>query len=193
MILNALEGKALPVYGNGNQIRDWLYVEDHVRALSLILSKGNVGQTYNIGGHNEKQNLEVVHLICEYLEQLTIAGRLNVKMRPFDGYKSLISFVQDRPGHDLRYAIDASKLKEELGWVPQEHLRQGSKKRSTGIWIILSGCVMCKAARISENDLDSIDTILARQTSERNCAGRRDWNSSLSHYFGGIETVTTYL
>ena len=121
MILNALEGKPLPVYGQGNQIRDWLYVEDHARALYRVVTAGKVGQTYNIGGHNEKQNIEVVHALCELLDELHPRG---------DGksYKTQITHVQDRPGHDLRYAIDAGKIQRELGWTPQETFETGIRK-----------------------------------------------------------------
>lgn len=120
MILNALEGKPLPVYGKGNQIRDWLYVEDHARALVLVATQGKIGETYNIGGHNEKQNIEVVHTICELLDELSPLAH--------GTYKDLITTVQDRPGHDMRYAIDASKIKRELGWVPQETFESGIRK-----------------------------------------------------------------
>ena len=123
MILNALEGKPLPVYGKGNQIRDWLYVEDHARALYTVVSHGRVGETYNIGGHNEKQNIEVVHVLCELLEELRPEKPAGVKQ-----YKDLITYVQDRPGHDLRYAIDASKIQRELGWVPEETFDTGIRK-----------------------------------------------------------------
>lgn len=121
MILNALEGKALPVYGNGQQIRDWLYVEDHARALYCVASQGQVGETYNIGGHNEKQNIEVVKTICALLDELQPrVDRLS--------YASLITYVTDRPGHDLRYAIDASKIAKELGWKPKETFETGLRK-----------------------------------------------------------------
>ncbi|SHK36636.1 dTDP-glucose 4,6-dehydratase [Marinobacter antarcticus] len=119
MILNALEGKPLPVYGKGDQIRDWLYVEDHARALYKVLKGGEPGETYNIGGHNEKQNIEVVHTICNILQEL----------RPQDrNYRDLITNVKDRPGHDMRYAIDASKIQKELGWVPEETFETGIRK-----------------------------------------------------------------
>lgn len=121
MILNALEGKPLPVYGKGNQIRDWLYVEDHARALYRVVTAGQVGQTYNIGGHNEKQNIEVVHTLCELLDELH--PRQDGKR-----YEAQITHVQDRPGHDVRYAIDASKIQRELGWVPQETFETGIRK-----------------------------------------------------------------
>ncbi|MFW5443119.1 MAG: dTDP-glucose 4,6-dehydratase [Methylococcaceae bacterium] len=123
IILNALEGKPLPVYGKGNQIRDWLYVEDHARALVLVATKGKVAETYNIGGHNEKQNIDVVNTICELLEEL-----VPVKPTGVENYKDLINYVQDRAGHDLRYAIDASKIDKELGWQPQESFQSGIKK-----------------------------------------------------------------
>ncbi|EAT16143.1 dTDP-glucose 4,6-dehydratase [Desulfuromonas acetoxidans] len=120
MILNALEGKSLPVYGQGDQIRDWLYVEDHARALYKIITQGKIGETYNIGGHNEQQNIEVVTLICDLLDELAPS-----KHSP---YRSLITHVQDRPGHDKRYAIDAGKIERELGWKPQETFASGIRK-----------------------------------------------------------------
>lgn len=123
MILNALAGKALPVYGDGMQVRDWLYVEDHARALYTVLTKGKIGETYNIGGHNEKRNIEVVELICQLLEEL--APQKPVKV---NNYKDLITFVKDRPGHDVRYAIDASKIEKELGWTPDENFESGMRK-----------------------------------------------------------------
>lgn len=123
MILNALEGKPMPVYGKGNQIRDWLFVEDHARALYKVVTEGKVGETYNIGGHNEKQNIDVVHTICELLDELQPANNLPIK-----SYKELITFVKDRPGHDIRYAIDASKIKRELGWAPEETFESGIRK-----------------------------------------------------------------
>ncbi|CAK4070465.1 dTDP-glucose 4,6-dehydratase [Vibrio sp. 16] len=123
MILNALEGKALPVYGDGKQIRDWLYVEDHARALYMVATKGEVGETYNIGGHNELTNLEVVHKICELMEELCPD-----KPKGVGAYSELIAFVEDRPGHDIRYAIDASKIERELGWKPEETFESGIRK-----------------------------------------------------------------
>ncbi|MFL1406142.1 dTDP-glucose 4,6-dehydratase [Marinobacter sp. M1N3S26] len=119
MILNALDGKPLPVYGKGNQVRDWLYVEDHARALYKVVTEGVVGETYNIGGHNEKQNIDVVRTICMLLQDLA----------PSDTrYQDLITYVADRPGHDLRYAIDASKIQRELGWAPEETFETGIRK-----------------------------------------------------------------
>lgn len=121
VILNALDGKALPIYGKGDQIRDWLFVEDHARALYTVVTEGAVGETYNIGGHNEKQNIEVVQTICKILDEL----KPQANGVP---YASLINFVKDRPGHDLRYAIDASKIKKELGWEPEETFETGIRK-----------------------------------------------------------------
>ncbi|MBL1188569.1 dTDP-glucose 4,6-dehydratase, partial [Escherichia coli] len=112
IILNALEGKPLPVYGNGAQVRDWLYVEDHARALYTVMTKGVVGETYNIGGHNERQNIEVVQSICRLLDELAPEKPAGVVK-----YETLITYVADRPGHDMRYAIDATKIEEELGWA----------------------------------------------------------------------------
>lgn len=121
VILNALEGKPLPIYGKGDQIRDWLYVEDHARALCTVCLNGKPGHTYNIGGHNEKMNIEVVQTICEILDEL-VPKSGNRK------YKEQIEFVADRPGHDLRYAIDASKIERELGWKPEETFETGLRK-----------------------------------------------------------------
>jgi dTDP-glucose 4,6-dehydratase len=123
VILNALEGKPLPIYGKGDQVRDWLFVEDHARALCLVLKEGVVGETYNIGGHNEKRNIEVVRSICALLEELHPQKPGGVAR-----YEDLIAFVADRPGHDLRYAIDASKIQRELGWTPQETFDSGLRK-----------------------------------------------------------------
>ncbi|OWV29257.1 dTDP-glucose 4,6-dehydratase [Halomonas campaniensis] len=119
MILNALAGKALPVYGDGQQIRDWLYVEDHARALIKVATEGQVGETYNIGGHNEKANLTVVETLCDLLQELVPQET---------SYRDLITFVTDRPGHDVRYAIDASKIERELGWIPEETFETGLRK-----------------------------------------------------------------
>ena len=129
MILNALAGKDLPVYGKGNQIRDWLFVEDHARALVLVATTAEVGETYNIGGHNEKQNIEVVHTLCDLLEELHPEKPVGIT-----NYKDLITFVKDRPGHDLRYAIDASKIERELGWKPLETFESGLRK--TVVWYL---------------------------------------------------------
>ena len=121
VVLNAQEGKSLPIYGEGNQIRDWLYVDDHARALRLVLDVGKIGETYNIGGHNEKTNLDVVKTICALLDEL-------VPNSNYIPHESLITFVADRPGHDVRYAIDASKIEKELGWVPEETFESGLRK-----------------------------------------------------------------
>ena len=123
IILNALQGKPLPVYGDGSQIRDWLYVEDHARALVKVVTEGNADETYNIGGHNEKKNIQVVEVICELLEELAPQKPSGVDM-----YRDLIEFVTDRPGHDARYAIDASKIQTQLGWVPEESFETGIRK-----------------------------------------------------------------
>ncbi|MEA9443794.1 dTDP-glucose 4,6-dehydratase [Candidatus Fukatsuia symbiotica] len=123
MILNALAGKPLPVYGQGDQIRDWLFVEDHARALYQVAIRGVVGETYNIGGHNERKNREVVETICTLLEELTPQKPVGVKQ-----YRDLITHVTDRPGHDKRYAIDAGKIERELGWRPQETFDSGLRK-----------------------------------------------------------------
>lgn len=122
-ILNALAGKPLPVYGDGSQIRDWLYVEDHARALYTVVTQGVVGETYNIGGHNERKNIDVVTTICGLLEELAPTKPVGVAH-----YQDLITYVKDRPGHDLRYAIDASKIERELGWVPSETFESGIRK-----------------------------------------------------------------
>src|SRR5690554_904137 len=119
VILNALAGKPLPVYGDGSQIRDWLFVEDHARALILVAQQGAIGSTYNIGGHNEKRNIEVVQTICDILQDLAPKSA---------SYRDQITYVQDRPGHDRRYAIDASKIERELGWKPQETFQTGLRK-----------------------------------------------------------------
>jgi dTDP-glucose 4,6-dehydratase len=123
VILNAIHGKPLPIYGDGLQIRDWLYVEDHAKALVKVVTEGKVGETYNIGGHNEKTNLEVVETICALLEEMAPDKPPGVT-----NYRDLITFVNDRPGHDARYAIDASKIERELGWVPYETFETGLHK-----------------------------------------------------------------
>ncbi len=119
MILNAMQGKPLPIYGEGNQVRDWLYVDDHARALLVVLEQGKIGETYNIGGHNEKTNMEVVKTICELLAEALDTD---------EDYSKLITHVEDRKGHDQRYAIDASKISAELNWVPEESFATGMKK-----------------------------------------------------------------
>ncbi|MBL7636825.1 dTDP-glucose 4,6-dehydratase [Atlantibacter hermannii] len=129
MILNGLAGKPLPVYGDGQQIRDWLYVEDHARALYLVATQGAIGETWNIGGHNERKNIDVVTTICDLLEELVPQKPQGVAQ-----YRDLITWVADRPGHDLRYAIDASKIERELGWRPQESFESGIRK--TVLWYL---------------------------------------------------------
>ncbi|EKK3976961.1 dTDP-glucose 4,6-dehydratase [Cronobacter sakazakii] len=119
VILNALEGKPLPIYGKGDQIRDWLYVEDHARALYTVVTQGQIGETYNIGGHNEKKNLDVVLTICDLLDEIKPKAT---------SYREQITYVADRPGHDRRYAIDADKISRELGWRPQETFESGIRK-----------------------------------------------------------------
>jgi dTDP-glucose 4,6-dehydratase len=118
-ILNALAGEPLPVYGKGENVRDWLYVEDHARALHMIVERGRVGETYNVGGRNERRNIDVVRRICDVLDSLSPASRPR---------HELITFVSDRPGHDARYAIDANKLETEIGWRAQENFDSGIKK-----------------------------------------------------------------
>ncbi|MFJ1229177.1 dTDP-glucose 4,6-dehydratase [Yersinia proxima] len=129
VILNALAGKPLPVYGNGAQVRDWLFVEDHARALYQVVTEGVVGETYNIGGHNERKNIEVVETICALLDELVPEKPAGIAQ-----YRDLITFVKDRPGHDMRYAIDASKIERELGWRPQETFESGIRK--TVLWYL---------------------------------------------------------
>ena len=123
IILNALKGSPLPVYGDGMQIRDWLFVEDHAKALYKVVTEGVIGETYNIGGHNEKANIDVVKSICEILEEL-----VPNKPEGISHYQDLITYVKDRPGHDVRYAIDASKIERELGWTPEETFETGLRK-----------------------------------------------------------------
>jgi dTDP-glucose 4,6-dehydratase len=120
IILNAIEGKPLPVYGRGENIRDWLYVDDHAAALMLVAREGVVGESYNVGGRDEKRNIDVVHAICGILDEL--------RPRDAGSYRNLITFVDDRPGHDLRYAIDCSKIERELGWRPQETFETGLRR-----------------------------------------------------------------
>jgi dTDP-glucose 4,6-dehydratase len=139
VITRALKGEPLPVYGDGKQVRDWLYVADHCSAIRTVLSKGRIGETYNVGGWNEKTNLEVVHTLCEKLD--AAKARTDGK-----SYKEQIAFVKDRPGHDRRYAIDARKLERELGWRPAETFETGIAKTvawylSNQAWVtnVLSG------------------------------------------------------
>lgn len=127
MILNAIEGRPLPVYGSGENVRDWLYVEDHAEALLLVAEKGLAGETYNIGGHNERRNIDVVRMICDFVDEMVPDPRIGRR-------EKLITFVQDRPGHDLRYAIDSSKIGRQLGWVPNETFETGLRK--TVLWYL---------------------------------------------------------
>ncbi len=133
VILNALDGKNLPIYGDGSQIRDWLYVEDHAVALVKVATEGEIGETYNIGGHNEKKNIEVVKTICSILDELVPKSTK---------YEEQITFVADRPGHDLRYAIDATKIKQELNWTPAETFESGIRK--TVEWYLENQETWCK-------------------------------------------------
>lgn len=135
IILNALDGKTLPIYGNGSQIRDWLFVEDHAKAIYRVVRKGIAGETYNIGGHNEKKNIEVVHAICDLLDELQ-------PKEDKTSYRQQITFVTDRPGHDLRYAIDAGKIERKLGWKPQETFESGIRK--TVLWYLENRDGWCK-------------------------------------------------
>jgi len=153
MILNALQGKALPVYGDGLQIRDWLFVEDHVRALIKVVTEGQVGETYNIGGHNELANIEVVRSLCQLLEELAPQKPAGVQQ-----YADLISFVKDRPGHDLRYAIDAQKIQRDLGWTPNESFQSGLRK--TVIWYLehLEWCRRVQDGRYQGERLGAAET-----------------------------------
>jgi dTDP-glucose 4,6-dehydratase len=131
VILNALEGRPLPIYGDGQQVRDWLYIQDHASALFLAATKGKIGETYNIGGFNEKKNIEVVRTICKVLNEL-VPVKLNKELKKIKKnikkYENLITYVKDRPGHDKRYAVDASKIKTELGWAPKETFETGIRK-----------------------------------------------------------------
>jgi dTDP-glucose 4,6-dehydratase len=121
MILNALEGKPLPVYGDGGNVRDWLFVEDHCAAIRTVLERGRVGETYNIGGKSERKNLDVVNTICDLVDEISPNADLGSR-------RKLLTFVKDRPGHDRRYAIDASKIERELGWHPAEGFESGLRK-----------------------------------------------------------------
>lgn len=147
VILKALQGDDIPVYGTGENVRDWLYVDDHARALCTVLEEGTVGETYNIGGHNEKQNIEVVHTICSILD--------DVRPKKNGKYIDQITFVTDRPGHDWRYAIDASKIENELGWKPEETFETGIKK--TVQWY-LKNIDWCEAVTSNNYDLERLGT-----------------------------------
>ncbi|OHV08689.1 dTDP-glucose 4,6-dehydratase [Kushneria phosphatilytica] len=151
-ILNALEGKPLPVYGQGQQVRDWLFVEDHARALLQVVEKGRVGETYNIGGNNEKKNIEVVHSICDILEDIAPTRPAGVTH-----FRDLITHVNDRPGHDVRYAINARKIRRELGWTPRETFESGLLK--TVQWYIANG-QWCQAAQSGKYNRERLGLII---------------------------------
>lgn len=152
IILQALAGKPLTVYGTGSQVRDWLYVDDHVRALYQILCKGQIAEVYNVGGHNEKMNLEVIHSICDLLEEL-----VPEKVAGLQQYKDLIVHVHDRPGHDQRYAIDATKIKKTLNWIPEETFDTGLRK--TVQWYVNNRWWFDNARSVSENQPKNALTI----------------------------------
>jgi dTDP-glucose 4,6-dehydratase len=152
-----LEGKPLPIYGDGQQIRDWLYVEDHARALYLVATKGKIGETYNIGGHNEKSNIEVVNVLCKLLEELAPDNKHSKAGGSPGGFEGLITFVKDRPGHDVRYAIDAQKIEKVLGWVPRESFESGIRKTvewylANDLWCkrVLDGSYCCERLGLME-------------------------------------------
>mgnify|MGYP001275148303 FL=1 len=148
VILNAIQGKSIPIYGDGQQVRDWLFVDDHARALFESALLGRAGETYNIGGHNEIKNIDVVHGICKILDELLPSKINNIK-----NYKELITFVDDRAGHDIRYAIDSSKIKKELGWVPIETFETGLRK--TVKWY-LENQIWCENTKIKSSNFKSM-------------------------------------
>jgi len=158
MIVNALAGKPLPVYGDGQQIRDWLYVKDHCSAIRRVLEAGKVGEVYNVGGWNEKANIEIVHTVCDLLDELRPLKPGSGKP-PLPTYRSLITYVQDRPGHDRRYAIDARKIERELGWKPAETFESGIRK--TVQWYL-----------DNQGWVDNVQSGSYRQWVEKNYAGR---------------------
>jgi dTDP-glucose 4,6-dehydratase len=148
MILNALAGKSLPIYGNGQNVRDWLFVTDHCRAIYAVLEKGRPGQMYNVGGNSEKTNLDVVDTLCTLLDDL-------VPESPHRPHADLKTFVADRPGHDWRYAIDASKIRREIGWEPQETFESGMRK--TVEWYLANGA-WCEAVKAGSYDGERLGT-----------------------------------
>jgi dTDP-glucose 4,6-dehydratase len=158
MIVNALAGKPLPVYGDGQQIRDWLYVTDHCAAIRCVLAKGKPGEVYNVGGWNEKANLDIVHTVCDILDELRPPSTGHL---PFTTYRSLITFVADRPGHDRRYAIDAHKIERELGWKPVETFETGIRK--TVRWYL-----------DNQDWVANVQSGAYRQWIEKNYAGRAE-------------------
>ncbi len=187
-ILNALAGKPLPVYGNGQQIRDWLYVEDHARALYLVATRGEPGETYNIGGHNERKNIEVVETICQLLEELAPD-----KPQGVAHYRDLIAFVADRPGHDLRYAIDASKIARELGWTPAETFTSGMRK--TVAWYLANEASVASGSgrKLSGRASWAAKLIISGGNDERYYSGRRFRNAATSHHPRRIEAAVADL
>jgi len=174
--LNALEGKPLPIYGKGDQIRDWLHVDDHARALRLVLEQGKLGETYNIGGHNEKTNLEVVKTICALLDRLVLDS-------PHIPHEQLITYVTDRPGHDVRYAIDADKIANDLGWTPEETFESGIEK--TVKWY-LDNAEWCQHVQDGSYQRQRLGTgqrvkqILATPPSDNPIPAKRPVNSCLN-------------
>ena len=154
IILNALNGKPLPIYGDGKQIRDWLFVNDHAKALLTVVSNAQIGETYNIGGFNEKKNIEVVNIICELLEELAPDNSQSL-VSGGPGFKKLIKFVKDRPGHDKRYAIDATKVKQDLGWFPEETFETGIKKTIEWYLANLEWCQNVQDGTYISNDFGS--------------------------------------
>ena len=158
VILKALRGESIPVYGSGENVRDWLYVTDHVRALELVVNKGVVGQTYNIGGNNQQRNIDLVNLICTILDELRPPARSDFDLA---SYRELITFVGDRPGHDLRYAIDASKIRDELGWQPE--LDFAGRLRETVQWYLENESwwqdILSGEYRLDRQGLDTAATV----------------------------------
>nr|WP_298373006.1 dTDP-glucose 4,6-dehydratase [uncultured Halomonas sp.] len=152
IILNALEGRKLPVYGTGEQVRDWLYVDDHARALYLVLNNGRIGETYNIGGHNEKRNIDVVLEVCDLLEEMAPQKPMGVA-----NYRDLIVSVKDRPGHDFRYAIDSGKIQRQLGWVPDESFESGLQKTVSWYLNNLGWCTRALSSTYQRERLGTID------------------------------------
>jgi dTDP-glucose 4,6-dehydratase len=185
-ILNALAGKPLPVYGNGEQIRDWLYVEDHARALYKVATEGKSGETYNIGGHNERKNIDVVRTICAILDKVVAQKPGNISH-----FADLITFVTDRPGHDLRYAIDAAKIQRDLGWVPQETFESGIEKtvhwylnNQTWWQRVLDGSYA--GERLGLNNY-------IKGKNERYCSGRRLRHAFISDHPGRLQAAAADL
>ncbi len=160
MVTHALQGKPLPVYGDGQQVRDWLYVADHCSAIRAVLEKGRVGETYNVGGNNQRSNLEVVHALCSLLDELVPASQ-------FAPHASLVTMVKDRPGHDRRYAIDARKIEAEIGWQPEESFETGLRK--TVEWYLANSAWV-----------DNVTSGAYQQWMQKNYAGRAETNGASS-------------